>query len=72
MSNKIKKPTPCIGRCDLDEDLEICMSCSRTIHEIAVWGVLTVAEATQMMDVVHARQKLLWALWDDPEGFTVH
>jgi len=72
MSKKIKKPTPCTGMCTLDEDLEICLSCSRTIHEIAVWGDLTLAEATQMMEVVQARQKLLWALWDDPEGFTVH
>jgi len=42
------------------------------LQEIVVWGDLTASEASQMMEVVVARQKLLWELWDDPEGFTVH
>jgi len=72
MTSKTPKTTPCTGMCNLDHDLEICMSCCRTLQEIVVWGDLTASEASQMMEVVVARQKLLWELWDDPEGFTVH
>lgn len=47
--------TPCTGDCKLDSKREFCVSCYRTLHEIAVWRNLPDKEKERLMHEVAQR-----------------
>lgn len=41
--------TPCIGICHMDQVLDICKGCGRTINEIAEWTQIAASERSEIM-----------------------
>ncbi|KAF0135533.1 MAG: hypothetical protein FD153_2088 [Rhodospirillaceae bacterium] len=48
--------SPCVGVCVMDEDKGWCKGCYRTLHEITVWGALTLVERRKILLVVTHRR----------------
>lgn len=47
--------TPCTGDCKVDPTREFCVSCYRTLQEIAVWRNLSDTERERLMHEVAQR-----------------
>lgn len=57
MSKKklVKKNSPCIGVCKLDEKSNLCIGCFRSSDEIAKWPQLDNEKALQIMEEIKDR-----------------
>ncbi|KGJ98368.1 DUF1289 domain-containing protein [Thalassotalea sp. ND16A] len=53
--------TPCVGRCDLDEN-DICMGCYRSASEIAGW--MDKSEDEKINIVIRCKKKIALHLQD--------
>ena len=42
--------SPCIKKCDFNEELEVCTGCLRTIKELRSWRTMTDAEKQDVLD----------------------
>jgi len=47
--------SPCTGICTLDAGGRICISCGRSIEQIACWSALTDAQRRAVMSALAAR-----------------
>ena len=42
--------SPCVKQCRLDPQTQICLGCGRTLHQLQIWGSLTLPEQIQIID----------------------
>lgn len=62
----VRDVSPCIGICRLDAE-DRCVGCLRYMHEIRVWGLLTVDERRKILaDIVRRRSPAIIAQSKDP------
>ncbi|MCP4193868.1 MAG: DUF1289 domain-containing protein [Planctomycetaceae bacterium] len=47
--------SPCDGVCRIDPGSDQCLSCRRSLNEIAAWPFLSPAERNQVMSDLHSR-----------------
>lgn len=57
MNSEFVPPSPCIGVCELDRDLGICLGCLRTREEIAGWPGFDPAQKREVLDRLDAVKK---------------
>lgn len=51
--------TPCVKKCMLDMDWELCAGCGRTLDEIAAWAGMGDAERKRVMAELPRRMEKL-------------
>ena len=50
-------PSPCIDRCSLDPQTEVCRGCGRHLDEISAWATATEAERLEIVARAQERRK---------------
>jgi len=56
MSTSTPPDTPCLKICGLDQSRSFCLSCKRTLAEIAGWGQMSADQKRDLMNELAARQ----------------
>jgi len=49
--------SPCNSVCIYDDDLDMCISCKRTIEEISSWKNISVIDKLQILERIEKQQK---------------
>lgn len=50
-------PSPCIGICFIDEDIKLCIGCSRTLEEIADWLKMDNIRKQEIVDRLNGKDR---------------
>ena len=51
-----KVDSPCIGICQLDLDVDLCIGCFRTRDEVAVWGAASDGVKREILAKIRERR----------------
>ncbi|MDC0948002.1 DUF1289 domain-containing protein [Gammaproteobacteria bacterium] len=49
-------PSPCVGICAIDDTLEQCIGCRRTIDEIREWPILDRTQKLSVLEHIETRK----------------
>ena len=49
-------PSPCIDRCEIDPDSDLCRGCFRTLTEIAAWSGMSDGKQRDVVAKLKARK----------------
>lgn len=49
-------PSPCVSRCQMDDDSKLCKGCWRTIAEIIAWSSYDDEEKKQVWTLIESRK----------------
>tara|TARA_B100001123_G_C15152641_1_gene964113 strand:- start:228 stop:422 length:195 start_codon:yes stop_codon:yes gene_type:complete len=61
-TNKIseKSLSPCVGICQLNTSLDLCLGCFRSSKEIALWSSYSKDEKKMVLKSINKRKKLVY------------